>query len=108
MMIGILLLLATIIQGTSTVTNKAWTYVMPAAGSLSNPLFVPLSTGVLKSEVLPFDLTWFNQTRMSTTDVEPQLIVETTDVHYFFVALSVAAAITAVIVAAVQIGRAHV
>jgi hypothetical protein len=55
----------------------------------------------LKSEVLPFDLTWFNQTPMSTTDVEPQLIVETTEVHYFFVAFSVAIAITVVIVAPV-------
>ena len=74
---------------------------MPAAANLSNPLFVPLSTRVLKSEVLPFDLTWFNQTptTSTTTDVEPQLIVETTNVHYFFVALSVATAITAVIVA---------
>ena len=101
MMISILLLLATLIQGTSTVMNKALTCVMPAEANLSSPLFVPLSTRVLKSEVLPFDLTWFNQTPMPATDVEPQLIVATADVHYFFVALSVAAAITAVIVAAV-------
>jgi hypothetical protein len=100
MVIEIILLLATLIQGT-TVTNKAWTCVMPAAANLPNPLFVPLSTRVLKSEVLPFDLTLFNQTPTSTPDVEPQLIVETTDVHYFFVALSVATAIIAVIVAAV-------
>jgi len=101
MMIEIFLLLATLIQGTSTVTNKAWTCVMPAAANLSNPLFVPLSTRVLKSEVLPFDLTWFNQTPMGITDVEPQLIVATTEVHYFFIALSVATEITAVIVAPV-------
>jgi len=101
MMISILLLLATLIQGTSMVTDKAWTCVMPAEANLSNPLFVPLSTRVLKSEVLPFDLTLFNQTPTSSTDVEPQLIVETADLHFFFVALSAAAAITAVIVAAV-------
>ena len=100
-MISILLLLATLIQGTSMVTDKAWTCVMPAEANLSNPLFVPLSTRVLKSEVLPFDLTLFNLTPMPATDVEPQLIVATADVHYFFVALSVAAAVTAVIVAAV-------
>ena len=101
MMISILLLLATLIQGTSTVTSKALTCVVPAVADLSNPLFVPLSTRVLKSEVLPFDLTLFNQTPMPATDVEPQLIVATADVHYFFVALTVAAAITAVIFAAV-------
>ena len=101
MMISILRLLATLIQGTSTVTNKALTCVMPAAANLSNPLFVPLSTRVLKSEVLPFDLTLFNLTPTNTPDVEPQLIAETTDVHYFFVALSVATAIIAVIVAPV-------
>ena len=101
MMIEIFLLFATLIQGTSTVTNKALTCVMPAAANLSNPLFVPLSTHVLKSEVLPFALTWFSQTPMSTTDVEPKLIVETIEVHYFFVAFSVDTAITAVIVAPV-------
>ena len=63
-MIPILFLLATLLQGTNTVTNKAWTCVMPAAAILSSPLFVSLSICILKSEVLPFDLALFNQTPM--------------------------------------------
>ena len=103
MVIPILLLLATLIQGKSTVTYKVGAYVMPAAAYLLNPLFVPLSTHEVKSEVLPFFFTWFNQTSMTTTDVDPQMIGETAEEHHFFVALSVATAITAVIVAPVLV-----